>query len=52
MGYYNPGQQYPTLRLKWVANSCYANSGLQLLYAVKEFRDFFTLSRFKDESSK
>ena len=38
------------LRLKNVGNSCFANSALQLLYSVREFREFIITKRFKDFS--
>ena len=38
------------LRLKNVGNSCFANSALQLLYSVKEFREFIITRRYKDFS--
>ena len=52
LGYYNPSQTFPTLRLKWEQNSCFISAGVQLLYTIEEFREFFISRRFKDISSK
>ena len=38
------------LRLKNVGNSCFSNSALQLLYSVKEFREFIITRRYKNIS--
>lgn len=52
LGYYNPSQPFPTLKLKWEKNSCFISAGVQLLYSIGEFREFFVSRRFKDTSSK
>ena len=36
----------PALRLKNVGNSCFANSALQLVYTIKDFREFILSRRY------
>ena len=47
---FNGQTPYQALRLKNVGNSCFSNSALQLLYSIKEFREFILSRRYTNLS--